>query len=526
MKVFTLTNLLIVVCCAYLFHATYSIYHIWYPDSCLKKGREKHCLKSIIFKQENLKWNINVYSSLKKKFSTYTSTLIDSWKDADFNKVFAKKYNCTVPLETINNGSLYFHVEIFPDGKFGKQLSVHGHSTITEYKVPVSYFQLMNDKSGINHNKSIKARLPTTHWKKKVKFFVLNENFMFDRQNIPSELFPFLKVTSGREYLPVLIVDELSFKKSDLVPLPENASQMEIILEYSPITIGKLRLWITLSHSLSMMKSLGFTDDDLDDVKGIFTDTNLFFLGLTIFVSTVHILFDFLGFKNDISYWNKRKTMLGLSFHTVIYRCISTIIIFLYLCDQKTSLLVLVPAGIGSIIEIWKVTKALKISIKLSYWNISVSIGKSTDVEKTTESFDQQAITYLSYVMYPLCVFGAIYSLYYIPHKSWYSWIIQSLVNGVYAFGFLFMLPQLFINYKLKSVAHLPWKVFMYKAFNTFIDDIFAFIIQMPTSHRLACFRDDVVFFFYLYQLWLYPVDKSRVNEYGLSYEDDKEKKD
>lgn len=48
------------------------------------------------------------------------------------------------------------------------------------------------------------------------------------------------------------------------------------------------------------------------------------------------------------------------------------------------------------------------------------------------------------------------------PH-SWYSWVIHSLVGGVYAFGFLFMLPQLFLNYKLKTVAHLPWKAFMYK---------------------------------------------------------------
>lgn len=93
--------------------------------------------------------------------------------------------------------------------------------------------------------------------------------------------------------------------------------------------------------------------------------------------------------------------------------------------------------------------------------------------------------------------------------------MINSFVNGVYAFGFLFMLPQLFVNYKMKSVAHLPWKAFTYKAFNTFIDDVFAFIITMPTSHRLACFRDDVVFLVYLYQRWLYPVDKSRVNEFG-----------
>lgn len=108
----------------------------------------------------------------------------------------------------------------------------------------------------------------------------------------------------------------------------------------------------------------------------------------------------------------------------------------------------------------------------------------------------------LSYLMYPLCMLGAIYSLVYNTHKSWLSWLINSLVNGVYAFGFLFMTPQLFLNYKLKSVAHLPWKAFMYKAFNTFIDDVFAFIIKMPTMHRLACLRDDLIFVVYLYQRW------------------------
>jgi hypothetical protein len=52
------------------------------------------------------------------------------------------------------------------------------------------------------------------------------------------------------------------------------------------------------------------------------------------------------------------------------------------------------------------------------------------------------------------------------------------------------MTPQLFINYKLKSVAHLPWRMLTYKALNTFIDDIFAFIIKMPTLYRLGCLRD------------------------------------
>ena len=55
----------------------------------------------------------------------------------------------------------------------------------------------------------------------------------------------------------------------------------------------------------------------------------------------------------------------------------------------------------------------------------------------------------------------------------------------------------------------------MYKFLNTFIDDLFAFTIKMPTLHRLATLRDDVIFFVYLYQAWAYKVDYSRVNEFG-----------
>ena len=52
------------------------------------------------------------------------------------------------------------------------------------------------------------------------------------------------------------------------------------------------------------------------------------------------------------------------------------------------------------------------------------------------------------------------------------------------------MTPQLWINYRTKSVAHLPWRTLVYKALNTFIDDLFAFIVKMPDLHRLSCFRD------------------------------------
>merc|ERR1712228_805703 len=82
----------------------------------------------------------------------------------------------------------------------------------------------------------------------------------------------------------------------------------------------------------------------------------------------------------------------------------------------------------------------------------------------------------------------------------------MALVSFIYMFGFVMMCPQLYMNYKL---------------LNTIIDDLFAFLIKMPTMHRLSCFRDDVIFLIFLYQKWIYRTDYSRVNEYGFKKKDE-----
>lgn len=242
------------------------------------------------------------------------------------------------------------------------------------------------------------------------------------------------------------------------------------------------------------------------------------------------MLFDFLSFKNDVSFWRQKRSYEGLSTRTTLWRAFSQIVIFLYLLDEQTSYLVLVPVGLGTLIELWKCKKILRLELSFSSFisrkleevdqrNGQAQPAAGQLAEQQTQQFDREGMRYLSYLLYPLCLGGAVYSLLYQPHRSWYSWTLNSLVNGVYAFGFLFMLPQLFVNYKLKSVAALPWRAFMYKAFNTFIDDFFAFIITMPTAHRVACLRDDIVFLIYLYQRWLYPVDATRVDT-GLAIDE------
>jgi len=43
----------------------------------------------------------------------------------------------------------------------------------------------------------------------------------------------------------------------------------------------------------------------------------------------------------------------------------------------------------------------------------------------------------------------------------------------------------------------------------------------MPVLHRLATFRDDIIFFIYLYQRWAYKIDYTRVNEFGQGGDDE-----
>jgi Cleft lip and palate transmembrane protein 1 (CLPTM1) len=411
-----------------------------------------------------------------------------------------------------------------------KQLKRDGPTVVqrialTEYAIPaLASFNLLGDSPNTKESSKQNLQNPVTHFKTKAFISILTDDISMSQRDIPPELARLLRANRKHEFLPIIQNDFLRTRLTDLLEVTKATKKATLSFHYAPIGVGKLRLILHVEHAMRSLKQLGFGKKDVDEIKGIFSDTNVYLLGATVFVGSIHVLFDFLSFKNDVAFWRRKKNYAGLSLRTTLWRAFSQIVIFLYLLDEKTSLLVLIPAGIATIIELWKSKKILKLEV--SWSGVKVKTVEESEnlknAEIRTREVDREAMRYLSYLLYPLCLCGAIYSLIYQPHKSWYSWTLNSMVNGVYAFGFLFMLPQLFINYKLKSVAALPWRAFMYKAFNTFIDDIFAFIITMPTAHRVACFRDDIVFLIYLYQRWLYPVDQTRI-DHGTSIEESAE---
>ena len=340
---------------------------------------------------------------------------------------------------------------------------------------------------------------------------------------IPPHLINIINIVPAtNSYSPHVYFNDFWLLRDKLVLMNDTVDEQSIHLVVGPIASWKAHMMAQMDNSFNLQEQWGISSGgEADEVKRIFLEGNPVYLALTVAVSMLQSVFDVLAFKNDIGFWKDNKSMKGLSARSIVINAVCQVIVFLYLLDNETSTVVLISSFVGTLIEFWKVTKAMDVSIQhtrsgLPYLRFK---DKASYIQSQTDKYDADAMRYMSYVLYPLVAGYAGYALIYETHKSWYSWIVNSLVGAVYTFGFILMVPQLYLNYKLKSVAHLPWRQMTYKFLNTIIDDLFAFVIKMPLLHRLSVFRDDLIFVIYLYQRWIYRVDKTRPNEFGYAEE-------
>ncbi|WOL12692.1 hypothetical protein Cni_G21459 [Canna indica] len=520
-----------------------------------KKTVEPSQLTSNIF-QKGEPLDTWLYLSEKENFKDFSDEGALVWHEANIpyatwgqssTRSLSIKY---YPSEAVkNNGSLYAHVffarsgyppdpidpEYEPLYTFGRT-----HSVVTFLPKAKSDKKknLLGSSKGSEEEESTtklkdnsqfedKDEGPVewiSYWKPNITINLVDDFTRYTRNSIAPHIASYINVepTTGN-YYPTIFFNEFWLLRDKLIQLNDTVTELPLNLELGPISLTKWQLFLQIEQSFQVQRSYGsMLEGETDELKRVFLEGNPFLLAVTMVVSVLHSLFDFLAFKNDIQFWNKNKSMEGLSAKSVVVNFICQFIVFLYLLDNETSWMILASSGIGCFIEFWKIGKAMHIKVDRSG---RIPILKFQDHESyaknKTKEYDDLAMKYLSYVLFFLTGCFAIYSLMYEQHKSWYSWILSSLTSCVYMFGFIMMCPQLFINYKLKSVAHLPWRQMTYKFLNTIIDDLFAFVIKMPTLHRLSVFRDDAIFLIYLYQRWIYPVDNKRLNEFGFGGENE-----
>eukprot|EP01068_Selenidium_serpulae_P008506 Selendium_serpulae@DN5002_c1_g2_i3.p1 len=302
-----------------------------------------------------------------------------------------------------------------------------------------------------------------------------------------------------------------------------------IKVQYNPIGYAFWSFQSTLEQNTRQLEDFGFSQYDLDSVRMMAAKSSVWVLLLTYVVSVLHMIFEILSLGADVNYWREKTSFEGISSTTVILSLINDFIIYLYLRDSGETKITQYFILARMVLDVWKLRKLnvvrftwrppfIALATKESDEDTTAAGAKSGSAPKSSAStsspakftpeeldaYENQMLKRLYGLLAPLVVGVAVYQLFFVPQKSWYSWAIHSLAVCAYGGGFVTMTPQLIRNHKLESVDHLPWNALTYQAFNTFIDDVFAFIIRMPQMHRMSVFRDDIIFIMFHIQRFVY----------------------
>ena len=150
-------------------------------------------------------------------------------------------------------------------------------------------------------------------------------------------------------------------------------------------------------------------------------ETNPYLLALTVVVTIVHSVFEFLAFKNgmfhalsvvivccgcvvgecdylfhiaDIQFWRTRESLAGLSVRSVFFNVFQSLIVLLYILDSETNAVIIISCFIGLLIDVWKITKVCKVSLNTEnrFLGVLPRITLSDQpsyVESSTKEYDR-----------------------------------------------------------------------------------------------------------------------------------------
>ena len=161
------------------------------------------------------------------------------------------------------------------------------------------------------------------------------------------------KHPTGHAFLPALHVDEMGMTSDKYIPVNNTVTSLPLRISFDRndmehkriattataggISPARWRLLSHLSKALETQKELGFDDSDIDEIKRLIADTNITLLTITMLASALHLLFEFLTFKSEVSFWQKNKDLTGLSVRSLFLDMVGqTIILFYFLFNRTT----------------------------------------------------------------------------------------------------------------------------------------------------------------------------------------------
>jgi len=321
------------------------------------------------------------------------------------------------------------------------------------------------------------------------------------------------KYVKGKEAKLPLFVNTLVSPRDEYLPLLEsNASQtppLELEVRFRNVGLGYWTMQLQFGLAFDEAeKTMGLNEYDVDSFKQMIGGSTPLKILLVYSIAILHLVFEYLAFSSDINFWRSKTSFEGLSSSSVTMQACMNIIMFLYVKEQQQTKFVMYFIGFRFCLNLWKLRKLTKFEgcAEFPFVRWVNRAGASASLEELQEvsSSERKCMCWLMLLLLPAIAAFSIYRLVWHQFRSWYSWAVLSLAVCSQMGGFVVMTPQVFMNYRLKSVEHLPWRVLTYQAINTFIDDVFVLCIRMPEIQKYSVFRDDIVFAVCCIQRWMY----------------------
>ena len=377
-----------------------------------------------------------------------------------------------------------------------------------------------NDNNNLNNkDNSLGVPIPKLYYKNNFYLYIVKTDkheglTIFQTYNMLK--MPISVNINRKEYAPIMALSDFWSMDSELIPVNKTENGLftfKLYLSFNYIRNFFFNNMLGIQINEKIMYEKLAISGTKDMLVELIKNNSTFYLIILFTVNTLHTIFSYLGFSSDISYYKNLKKLDGVYTKYIFFNIFYMFITFVYILLQGANFIVKIELFISFVIEIWKLKKIFKISLQLNNFPFILKFEyKQTFEQEEAKDYESEAVNMMvKFLLFPIGVIYLGYRIYYysdnIIKNNWKSFVIF-IIEYIYfllnVFGFILLTPQIYLNYKLKSVEHLPMKAMTYKFLNTIIDDLYAFAVKTPTMYRIFCFRDDVIFVIYLYQIFKY----------------------
>ena len=508
---------------------------------------EKNSFKNILSENEEFYVNFYVSPNYIKDFSKIEPILVS---DKISLSNTTRLYNLSIQYHNTNDLFLYANIKFSPSTleKINKKFDHSERNINMNYENIITYkFNMIKKKENLTETIKQQRQLNDDHYSPDI--IVNNTEFIPNRYYVPEAC---LYINYPGETLDMSSLEEMrilgieyaaNYREKVFFPNFYITDFWTMLSEFKPlkkedtlnvsIHIGSMdyfyfKLMRGIEVNSEMMEKNFNLPSSKDLLVELLKSNSTSYLILLFTVNILHTIFSTLSFTSDISYHKNLKKLDGVYTKNLFFNIFYKLIAAIYVYIENSHMIVKVELFVGLCIELWKMKKIFNLSFKKNFPFIDLKHKLGYQMEKSKD-YESEAINLtMKFIFLPVAVCYVCYRLYYYKERIMsgiFVFLIETIFFMLNLFGFILMTPQVYLNYKLKSVEHMPFKVLTFNFLNTIIDDLFVFAIKTPLMYRISCFKDDVIFVIFIYQLIAYRKNKRMTDEEDIKKEEISETK-